>query len=249
MAGNPQELQKILAAAHEHALAYLNDLADSPVAAGADLATLRQQLNKPLTDQPLPAEQVLQELVRDVEGGLVRSAGGRFFGWVIGGALPAALAADWLTSAWDQNSCLYATSPAAAVVEEVVGVWLKDLLHIPAPASFALVTGTQMADVVCLAAARRALLTRHGWDLEARGMFGAPPIRLLASDQRHGTADRAVRLLGFGRSQLELLATDHLGRVLPKELEKAFKAMPTRPASFCCKRATSTREPTTISPP
>jgi glutamate/tyrosine decarboxylase-like PLP-dependent enzyme len=219
-----------LAAAHDHALAYLEALDRAPVAGRTGLATLRQRLGKPLTDEPLPPEQVVRELVRDVEGGLVGTAGGRFFGWVIGGSLPAALAADWLTSAWDQNACLYAASPAAAVVEEVAGAWLKDLLRLPASSSFALVTGTQMADVVCLAAARHALLTRQGWDLEQRGLYGAPPIRLLASDQRHGTADRAIRLLGFGRAQLELVPTDHLGRVRPEELERAFQSDPAAPA-------------------
>ena len=116
----------------------------------------------------------------------------------MGGSLPAALAADWLTSAWDQNAGIYAAGPAAAVVEEVAGQWLKDMLGLPAHASFAFVTGCQMAHATCLAAARHALLARHGWNVERQGLYGAPPIRILTSDERHGSFDRAVRLLGTG---------------------------------------------------
>ena len=110
----------VLSLAQQHAFSFLNSLNHAPVGATVDLHTLRERLSKPLADSGLPPEQVITELVADVEGGLLGSAGGRFFGWVIGGSLPAALAADWLTATWDQNAALYATSPAAAVVEEVV---------------------------------------------------------------------------------------------------------------------------------
>ena len=123
----------------------------------------------PLSEGGTDAVQVIDEMVAGVEGGIIGSAGGRFFGWVIGGSLPAALAADWMTSAWDQNAGLYACSPAAAVVEETAGRWLKELLHLPAGASFALVTGCQMAHVTCLAAARHAVLARSGGMLSRRG--------------------------------------------------------------------------------
>jgi len=126
---------RVLSLAQQHAFSFLNNLDDAPVGATVDVQTLRQQLQKPLADSGLPPEQVITELVRDVSGGLLGSAGGRFFGWVIGGAVPAALAADWLTATWDQNGALYATSPAAAVVEEVAGAWLKDILRLPAHAS------------------------------------------------------------------------------------------------------------------
>src|SRR5678815_3341435 len=155
---------RVLSLAQQHAFSFLNNLDDAPVGATADVQTLRQQLNKPLVDSGLPPEEVITELVRDVSGGLIGSAGGRFFGWVIGGAVPAALAADWLTATWDQNAALYATAPAAAVVEEVAGLWLKDILRLPAHASFALVSGCQMAHVTCLAAARHALLAERDWD-------------------------------------------------------------------------------------
>ena len=198
------------------ALSYLASLDGRSVAATVDLATLRSRLARQLQQDGLPAEQVIADLVADVEGGLLGSAGGRFWGWVIGGSLPAALAADWLTATWDQNAGLYACGPAAAVVEEVAGAWLKQVLGLPEAASFGLVSGCQMAHVTCLAAARNAVLKKRGWDVEEQGLCGAPPIRILSNGQRHGTVDGAVRLLGMGRSQLVALATDDQARVSPE---------------------------------
>ena len=161
-----------LETATRSALAHLENLDCLPVAATASLDSLRSRLGRALTDESIAPEQVVSELVRDVDGGIVGSAGGRFFGWVIGGSLPAALAADWLAAAWDQNACLYAAGPAAAIVEEVAGRWLKEILGLPARASFAMVTGCQMAHVTCLAAARHAVLAGRGWDVEQRGLYG-----------------------------------------------------------------------------
>lgn len=215
---------RVLSLAQQHAFAFLNNLDNAPVGATIDVQALRQQLNKPLADSGLPPEQVITELVRDVSGGLIGSAGGRFFGWVIGGAVPAALAADWLTATWDQNGALYATSPAAAVVEEIAGAWLKDILRLPAHASFALVSGCQMAHATCLAAARHAVLAERDWDVEQRGLYGAPPIRILTSSQRHGSFERAVRLLGLGREQVVCLTSDVNDRLEPAALQKALEA-------------------------
>ena len=220
---------RVLSLAQQHAFSFLNNLDDAPVGATADVQTLRNQLNKPLTDSGLSPEQVITELVNDVGGGLLGSAGGRFFGWVIGGAVPAALAADWLTATWDQNAALYATAPAAAVVEEVAGRWLKDVLRLPAHASFALVSGCQMAHATCLAAARHALLEERGWNVEQRGLYGAPPIRILTSSQKHGSFERAVRLLGLGRDQIVCLTSDTHDRLEPAALQKALEADPSAP--------------------
>lgn len=219
----------VLERALSHALEHLETLDSQPVAATASRDTLRGRLARPLPDQGTDAVQVLDELVADTRGGLLGSAGGRFFGWVIGGSVPAALAADWLTSAWDQNAAIYACSPAAGVLEEVCGEWLKDVLGLPATASFALVTGCQMAHVTALAAARHALLARHGWDVEERGLCGAPPIRILANCQRHVTVERALRLLGFGRGAIEALAVDGQDRLRGETLEQALAADPSRP--------------------
>ncbi len=150
-----------------HANRYLETLASRPVAPTATLDELRSRLSKPLPEMGMDDATVIDELVRGVEGGLMGSAGGRFFGWVIGGTLPAALGADWLTSAWDQNAASNLTSPAEAVVEEICGAWLKELLGIPKSASFAFVTGCQMAHTTALAAARHQLLGDRGWDVEA----------------------------------------------------------------------------------
>jgi glutamate/tyrosine decarboxylase-like PLP-dependent enzyme len=214
--------EDVLHQAYEKAIAYLASLDTAPVATTADLKTLRRQLGRPLAEQGLAAEQVIADLVADVEGGILGSAGGRFFGWVIGGAVPAAVAADWLTSEWDQNGAVYATAPAAAVVEEIAGAWLKEILGLPGHCSFALVSGCQMAHVTSLAAARHAVLAQQGWDLEQKGLSGAPEIRILASDQRHGSVARALRLLGIGRAQVVDLATDAMSRVEPKALEDAL---------------------------
>jgi len=206
----------------EHALDHLENLDTFPVAPTASLEELRRRLTKPLTDDGLPPEQVISELARDVEGGIIGSAGGRFFAWVVGGALPSALAADWLTTAWDQNAVLSASGPAAAIVEEQAGNWLKEILGLPREASFALVTGAQMAHVTCLAAARHALLEQRGWDVEQQGLFGAPPIHILSSSERHGSIDRAARLLGLGKGQIVSLPTDASGRLQPEALEQAL---------------------------
>lgn len=177
----------------------------------------------------MDAERVVAELVDDVEGGILGSAGGRFFGWVVGGSLPAALAADWLTAAWDQNAAMYTCAPAAAIAEEVAGEWLKEILGLPAQASFALVSGCQMAHSTCLAAARHALLAKRGWDVERQGLYGAPPIRILSSDQMHGTFERAVRFLGLGREHIIDLPVDSQGRLRGGALQQALRSDPSSP--------------------
>jgi len=196
-----------LEAAFEHSLDHLENLNRHPVNATTSLEELRRRLGKPLEDAGMAPDQVIEELARDVAGGLIGSAGGRYFAGVVGGSHPAALAADWLAAAWDQNAVLYATGPAAAIVEETAGAWLKQIFGIPHDASFALVTGCQMAHVTCLAAARHALLTKQGWDVERHGLFGAPPIRILSGRDRHGSTTRAIRLLGLGIEQIVDLAT------------------------------------------
>lgn len=222
-------LELVLARALEHALQHLNGDEDSPVAASATLAELRQRLDLPLGDAGLDAGTVLDDLVEATRGGVARITSGRFFGWVNGGALPAALAADWMTSAWDQNVGLYAVAPAAAVAEETAGRWLKELLELPRSASFALVTGCQMAHVTCLAVARHALLAGRGWDVERDGLSGAPSIRILTSTELHGSASRAVRFLGLGEGNIERLAADSDGRLPEHELKTALEREPSRP--------------------
>lgn len=226
---NPSPFATPLSSALSHALHHLDSLDTSSVAATVDLATLRQRLDLPLNEASLDPTQVVSDLVNGVEGGILGSAGGRFYGWVIGGSLPAALAADWLTSTWDQNAGLYACSPAAAVVEETAGRWLKQVLHLPATASFALVTGCQMAHVTCLAAARHALLQRRGWNVEHEGLAGSPAIRVLTSSEKHGSTVRAVRLLGLGEKHIVNLPADDEGCLIPAALKDALASHPEMP--------------------
>ena len=201
-----------------HAFAHLERLETSSVAPRASLAELRAALSRPLPQQGVPGAQVIDELVADTNGGIVGSQSGRFFAWVIGGGLPAAMAADWLTTVWDQNAGIYAGSPAAAVVEEVAGAWLRDLFELPNTASFAFTTGTQMAHVTCLAAARHSVLAARGWEVRRKGLTGAPKIRFLVTAERHASFDRALRLLGFGEEAIEPLPIDAKGCVTRKTL-------------------------------
>src|SRR6185295_10688147 len=146
------------------------------------------------------------------------SAGGRFFGWVIGGALPAALGADWLTTAWDQNAGLYACGPAAAVVEEVAAAWLLDLFGLPPTASVGFVTGCQMANFTGIAAGRHAVLERAGWNVEEDGLIGAPAVNVVAGDEAHVTVLTALRMLGLGSRRVIRVAADGQGRMKPDAL-------------------------------
>src|SRR5829696_8310146 len=177
---------------------YLANLEDRHVGPRASAEQLRSALDLPLPDSGEDPETVIEELTRSMDRGLVASAGPRYFGFVIGGSLPAALAADWLTSTWDQNAAIYAAGPAASVVEEVVGEWLVALLGLPEGTSVGFTTGCQMAHVTCLAAARHAVLERAGWDVEADGLIGAPPITVLVGSETHATIPTALQFLGLG---------------------------------------------------
>jgi glutamate/tyrosine decarboxylase-like PLP-dependent enzyme len=220
----------VLSAAADHAARYLEQLPSRPIAATASLAELRRRLGKPLPEAGLDAATVIDELVRDTEGGLMGSTSGRFFGWVIGGTLPAAIAADWLTSTWDQNAASNLTAPAEAVVEDVCGEWLKQLLGLPKAASFAFVTGCQMAHTTALAAARHKLLRDSGWDVEAAGLAGAPPLTILTTENRHESILRSARLLGVGTNAIKYVGTDNMGRLRPAALTDELQRLGGAPA-------------------
>lgn len=206
-----------------HAETFLSSLEDRPVATTVSVDELRARIGVELNTHEINPEQVIDELVAATREGILGCTSGRFFAWVIGGALPSALAADWLTTTWDQNAALYACSPALAVVEEVAGTWLKDLLGLPEQASFAFTTGCQLAHFTALAAARHAVLRDVGWDVNEAGLCGAPQVRVITSEYRHGSIDRAVRYLGFGTHNLVALETDAEGRVEPQALESEIK--------------------------
>jgi len=203
---------------------FLESLPARPVFPAVDLDALRARLGGPVPGGPTEPGEVVAELAAAGGEAAVGMAGGRYFGFVIGGALPAALAADWLTSAWDQNAGLYVGGPAASVVEEVAGAWLAELLELPRARSFAFVTGTQMAHATALAAARNHVLEREGWDVEREGLTGAPPIRVLAGVKAHSTLYRALRLIGLGTASVVPVAVDDQGRMRPDALREALAA-------------------------
>ena len=204
--------------AADHAADFLETLDTRSVRAEADVEELSAALGGPLPERGLEPQAVIASLVEAAEPGVVANASGRYFGFVVGGGVPAALAADWLASAWDQNAALYVMGPSAAVVEEVCRGWLAELLGLPSGVSGAFVTGCQMAHVTALAAARHHVLAQAGWDVARDGLAGSPPIQVVVGEKRHVTIDRALRLLGIGSSSLVVVPADDQGRMRVDEL-------------------------------
>lgn len=215
-------LRDLLYEAASLAADFLEQLPSRRVRPERTAREMLERLDQPLAETGERASDVLRDLVRRVDPGLMAMPGGRFFGWVIGGALPAALAADWLTSAWDQNTGMAEATPAAAAAEAVALRWIAEVLSLPEGVSGALVTGGQMANTVCLAAARHHVLGQAGWDVEADGLFGAPKIEVILSDEQHDTVDRSLRLLGIGTRSVRRVACDEQGRMRPEALDAAL---------------------------
>ena len=207
-----------LRTAAEHAVAFLDSLDTREVRAHTSATDIRAALGGPLPEHGDDPACVIDALVAGAEPGLVASAGPRHFGFVVGGGVPASLAADWLVSAWDQNAAFHALSPAAAAIEDVASAWVLDLLGLPAHASVGFVTGGQGANTTCLAAARNAMLARAEWDVEGRGLIGAPPLRVLCGAQAHATVYTALRLLGLGADNAVRVEADDQGRMDPASL-------------------------------
>lgn len=216
-------MEKTLEIVYKYSLDYLDRVDDLPVNAISGKNDLERALEYPLQDRGIDSVQVIEQLIADAEQGIVHSTSGRFFGWVMGGNVRSALAAEWLTSLWDQNAALYVSSPASAIAEEVAGKWLKELFGIPQDASFAFTTGCQMAHFTCLSAARNALLERNGWDVEKSGLFGAPKIKIFTSELLHGSALRAIRFLGLGTDNIEYLETNNDRQLSPEALCEALE--------------------------
>lgn len=203
----------LLASIAEYANAYLKSLQDRRVAPEPEALERLHELDRPLPDVPEDPEAVLRHLHEVASPATMATAGGRFFGFVVGGALPAALAAHWLAAAWDQNMVMRVLSPAGAIIEEVAARWILDLLGLPAESHVSFVTGTTMASLTGLAAARHAQLERAGWDVEADGMSGAPPITVIVGAEAHASLYRALRLLGLGRERVVVVPADGQGRM------------------------------------
>jgi glutamate/tyrosine decarboxylase-like PLP-dependent enzyme len=206
-------MKDLLADVATRASRYLSDLPDRPVAPPPDSVARLSALGGPLPDGPTDPSQILALLDDVGSPATVATAGGRYFGFVIGGTLPAALAANWLAGAWDQNAALRVMSPVAAETEEIVLRWMIDLIGLPAQSAAGFVTGTTMANFTALAAARTAILTCAGWDVEQDGLFGAPPIQVVVGDEVHVSVLKALSLLGLGRSRLIRVPADGQGRM------------------------------------
>lgn len=227
------ELRDLFRRAADHAADYRQSLPNQPVGVPVDQAALTEAFAVPLPDAPTPPEQVLADLVAAAEPGLVATAGPRYFGFVVGGASPAATAADMLAVGWDQLAFNAVTSPAAVAAETAAGTWLKDLLGIPATASVGFVTGAQAANTAGLAAARHQVLADAGWDVERRGLSGAPAVRVFAGAERHATIDRSLRLLGLGTDALRLVPAGPQGTIDPDALEAALRDAGPGPTVVC----------------
>ncbi|HEX2057147.1 MAG TPA: pyridoxal-dependent decarboxylase [Actinomycetota bacterium] len=213
---------ELLALARDLALRYVETLDDRPVAGVASPSDLAAAFGGTLPDDPEDPREVVKRLADAAEPGVVATSGGRFFGFVEGGVLPAALAADWLTSTWDQNPGFHVLSPAAAAAEEAVAGWLLDLLSLPATASVGFTTGAQMASLAGLAAARHHVLAAAGWDAEGDGLTGAPRVTVVVGEERHATIGRALRFLGFGEKTPLVVASDGQGRMDADALASAL---------------------------
>jgi len=211
-----------LAAAAQHAREFLATLDERPVAARVDAAGVRDALGGPMPEHGEDPDAVIEALAAGAEPGLVASAGPRHFGFVIGGALPAALAADWLVSAWDQCAAFHSLSPAAAAIEEIAAAWSLELFGLPTHASVGFVTGGQGANTTCLAAARHRVLATAGWNVEDDGLIGAPPVHILCGEQAHATVYTALRQLGLGANTPIRVAADDQGRMRPDALRDAL---------------------------
>jgi glutamate/tyrosine decarboxylase-like PLP-dependent enzyme len=224
--------ESLLARAQAHALEHLHALSSRDVDARATRDELLAALHAPLSKSGDDAAAVIDQLAAHAPRGTVASNGPRYFGFVVGGTLPVSLAADWLVSTWDQNAGIYVLSPLVSVLEEITADWLLDLFDLPRESGVGFVTGCQMANLTCLAAARHGVLRRVGWDVEADGLQGAPRVNIVASAESHITIDVALRYLGFGTACVQRVASDAQGRMQPDAL-RALLATLEGPTIVC----------------
>ena len=218
-----EDISSLLASVQRHASSWFASLDKRPVRATASAEELRQELGGPLPQEGIAPERIAEILAQAGIKGATASTGPRYFGFVVGGNLPAALAADWLVSAWDQNAGLYIMSPVVSVIEQIAGAWLRELAGLPSKMSFGFVTGCHMATFTGLAAARHRVLRNAGWDVEAEGLFGAPQIEVVVNEEAHYTISTALRLLGLGANRVRRIPTDNQGRMRADALAAALR--------------------------
>jgi glutamate/tyrosine decarboxylase-like PLP-dependent enzyme len=214
---------RLLDFAHRHAVEFLSALPERHVGARATRDELLAALSLPLSEGGEEPQAVLEALASQAERGAVGSAGPRYFGFVIGGSLPVTVGADWMTTTWDQNPGIFVTSPLSSVAEEVASRWILELLHLPQEGSVGFVTGCQMANYTCLAAARNAVLRKAGWNVEEDGLPGAPRVNVVVSAEAHVTIHTSLRMLGFGTRSMIEVPTDEQGRMIASELARVVE--------------------------
>ncbi|HKH41938.1 MAG TPA: aminotransferase class V-fold PLP-dependent enzyme [Solirubrobacterales bacterium] len=213
-----EQYERVLEVAEQRARRYLAEVEDRPVREQAAVKELRAHLDRELPEEGEDPATVVEELAEAAEPGLIALGSPRYFGFVIGGTLPAALGAEWLTTAWDQIASLYVCGPSASVAEEISGRWVLEVLGLPTDAGYGLTTGGTMANFSGIAAGRRAVLARRDWDVEAKGLNGAPPVRVLVGEHAHATIFVALRLLGLGDENAIRVRADDAGRMDPDAL-------------------------------
>jgi glutamate/tyrosine decarboxylase-like PLP-dependent enzyme len=226
------QCRALLQRTRDLAIEFLDGLDSRPVGKLVDFTALSEKIGGPMPVAGEDPRCVIDRMAESLNEGLIASAGPRYFGFVTGGAVPAALAADWLTSAWDQNGFNFTSSPAGAAAEEVAGRWLLELFGLPASTSVGFTTGCTMSSFTGLAAARHALLRRLGWDVETQGLFGAPPLTVITSAESHVTIFAALQMLGLGRDRVIRVPTDAQGRMIAAELRSRLARTP-GPAIVC----------------
>ena len=218
-------LPEPLTRAVDHARRFFRSLRERPLTIDTDFAALVAALGGPLPESGADPAAVIDDLAATASGGVMSTAGPRYFGFVTGGSYPVAAAADWLLSTWDQNAALYVMSPVMSAIEAVTARWLLDVLDLPRDASVGFVTGAHMANVTALAAARDEVLRRHHWDVESRGLQGAPTLTVLAGAEAHASIGAATRLLGLGADTIVRVPSDGQGRMRPDALQQALASV------------------------
>ena len=213
-------MQELLKATAERAIGYLQKMDSRSVAPSAEAVANLVKFDEPMPEGPVDPERVLQMLDEIGSPATMAMAGPRFYGFVIGGSLPASLAANWLAAAWDQNTGLYQVTPGTAYIEIVTLRWLLDVLKLPRESGGAFVTGATVANFTALAGARHAVLKSAGWNVEADGLFGAPPITVIVGEEAHPTLFKSLGLLGLGRSRVVKVPVDDQGRMRAEALPK-----------------------------
>ena len=217
IAGLSADSEAAMRRAADHAVRFRRNIDERPIGPAEDYPTMLARFGGLIPETGTPSAEIIDELAALAEPGLMAFPNPRFFGWVVGASQPVGVAADWLTSAWGQNAKMSATTPAAAAAEETAGHWMLDLLDLPRDAGFGFTTGATMANAIGLAAARNALLARVGWDVEAKGLFGAPEVHVVLGEEAHATVFMGLRLIGFGAERVIDIIEDGGGLIVCME--------------------------------